>query len=345
MKNYLQIIFASILLMLVLSNCNKTPDNGDTKPARPTASTDTALTVSQTWATIYGWVKAGNLLTTVSFEYDTDEGQPVFRYAIYSDTLSGNSSTRFTAHLIDLESNTTYYYYIKAVNSLGETHGIMREFTTLEIDTSTIAFNPDLAYGEVSDIEDNIYKTIKIGNQTWMAQNLAVTKYNNGEQIPLVIANSEWQDTLVSDAYSWYDNIEIKYGALYNWYAASSDKLCPVGWRVSTDDDWATLINYLGGKDIAGGKLKETGSVHWTTPNVGATNSSGFTGLPGGYKFYGTAYDAITYDAIKKYGYWWTSTSETLKNAVSYRLYYGYANIDKMNLDKRVGTSVRCLKE
>ena len=353
MKKFSQInpsiIFAVILLMLAFSNCKKPNDKVDDNPAPPTVNTDTATFVSQTWATLNGIVKAGKLLTTISFEYDTDTTQVPFRYTIAAspDTLTGNTSTRRTANITGLMSNTTYYYRPKAVNSLGETYGEITGFTTSEVEPSDIVFNTNLIYGEIKDIEGNVYKTIQIGAQTWMAQNLAVTKYNDGEPILLVIDEKKWTnlDTTSTAAYSWYDNVEVKYGVLYNWFAASSNKLCPAGWRVSTDDDWTTLISYLGGKDIAGGKLKETGSVHWTTPNVGATNSSGFTGLAGGYKFYGTSYDVIIYDGIKRYGYWWTSTSETSKNAVSYRLYYGYVDVDKMNLDKRIGVSVRCVKE
>ena len=350
MKKFLQInrsiIFAVILLLLVLSNCNKPDDTTNDEPTPPTVNTDTASFVSQTWATLNGIIKAGSLLTTISFEYDTDTNQVVFRYTITAnpDTLSGNTSTRRTANLTGLLPNTTYYFRPKAVNSLGETYGTRYGFTTLEIESSDIVFNPDLSYEEISDIEGNVYKTIKIGDHIWMAQNLSVTKYNDGEQIPLVIDKSDWAN-LSTAAYSWYDNIEVKYGVLYNWYAVNSGKICPVGWRVSTDEDWTTLVNYLGGEAVAGSNLKETGIVHWTIPNTGATNSSGFTALPGGYKYYGDYYNAITYDAIQKYGYWWTSTSETSNSGVGHRLYYGYANIDKINIDKRVGASVRCVKE
>ena len=337
------IIFAAVLLTLVLSNCDKTPDNTDDQPARPTASTDTVSSVSETWATISGWVKAGNLLTKIYFEYDTDVSISGFRNEIPAnpDTLTGNSSIRRTVYLADLMPNTTYYYRIKAVNSLGETLGLMREFTTLDVDTSSITFNLDLTYEEISDIEGNVYKTIQIGDQIWMAQNLAVAQYNDGEEIPLVTATTEWYE-LESGAYSWYGGTETRYGALYNWYAVSSDKLCPAGWRVPTDDDWTILTDYLDGVEVAGGKLKEAGSVHWTVPNVGASNSSGFTALPGGYRSSGGGYNNS-----KRLGYWWTSSSNPLfpddGNARS--LNYSYAEIDKVILNKRIGASVRCIKE
>jgi len=348
MKNYLQIIGAIVLLTLVLSNC-KEPTPPPT-PTRPKVRTDTVPeSLSQTWAIISGWVQAGYLPTTVSFEYDTDLKQEVFRYKTPADidTISGNTEFLRMAYLSNLTPNTTYYYYIKAENALGVAVGITKEFTTLDVDTSKFAFNPDLVYGEISDIEDNIYKTIQIGDQIWMAQNLAVTKYNDGEEINLV-TDYKWQytDTSGIDAYSWYNGIETKYGALYNWYAVNTDKLCPDGWRVPTEDDWTTLINHLGGAVVAGGKLKEAAlkdcPTHWTLPNVGATNSSGFTAVPGGYRNYLGNYS----NSIKRYGYWWSSTSKNSSNAVGYSLFHGYTEINILDrLDKRTGASVRCIKE
>ena len=174
-----------------------------------------------------------------------------------------------------------------------------------------------------------------------MAENLAVTKYNDGEEISLVVDNWVWQDTISSDGfYSWYDNTEAKYGALYNWRAVSSGKLCPAGWRVPTEEDWTILIDHLGGREIAGGKLKEAGSVHWTRPNVGATNSSGFTALPGGYRWHGG-----NFNNVKRSGSWWTSTSNYSGSGVAYSLHSGHTEIEPHNYLFRIGASVRCIKE
>ena len=355
MKRFLQIIFPFILLTLVFSNCKKEPgvfynwyaNPVDTNPVPPTATTNEVSFISQKWATLNGSIKAGNRLTTIFFEYEKDTNQVFLTISANPDTLTGNYSTRRSAYITGLTPGTTYYYRVIAKNSLGESYGTMHYFMTLDVDTSKIAFNPDLTYGEISDIEGNVYKTIQIGDQTWMAQNLAVTKYNDGKEIPLIIANSEWSDTLVADAYSWYGNVETKYGALYNWYAVNSEKLCPAGWRVPSDEDWTTLTNHLGGAEVAGGKLKEAnleeeGSIHWTIPNVGASNSSGFTALPGGYRYYSGGYNTI-----KRHGYWWTSTSNPSNTGIIGRsLYFGYAEIDRpTNLDKRTGASVRCIKK
>ena len=158
-------------------------------------------------------------------------------------------------------------------------------------------------YGLDSNCEDgdgNLYATTTIGTQVWMAENLRTTKYADGTAIPLVNTNATWNAlTATSKAYCWYnDDIGNKatYGALYTWAAAmngaasSADNpstiqgVCPTGWHLPSDEEWTELTYYLGGESVAGGKLKETGTTHWNSPNTGATNETGFTALPGGYR-------------------------------------------------------------
>ncbi len=149
----------------------------------------------------------------------------------------------------------------------------------------SIQFNNDLTYGTMTDQDGNTYKTITIGTQTWMAENLKTTKYRNGDPIPNVTDISEWYH-LTTGAYCDYINTpgsDVTYGKLYNWHTvADSRNIAPTGWHVPSDAEWAILIEYLGGSDVAGGKLKETGTTHWYNPTTEATNESGFTGLPGG---------------------------------------------------------------
>jgi uncharacterized protein (TIGR02145 family) len=137
----------------------------------------------------------------------------------------------------------------------------------------------------VKDIDGNVYKTITIGTQVWMAENLRTTKLDDGKIVPLVTDDKIWAG-LNTPAYCWYTNNapenKNKYGALYNWYTVSTNKLCPRGWHVPTDAEWKTLITNLGGESVAGGKLKEKGTSHWQSPNAGATNETGFTALPSG---------------------------------------------------------------
>ncbi len=201
--------------------------------------------------------------------------------------------------------------------------------------------------GTVTDVDANIYKTVKIGKQWWMAENLKVIHYSNGQIIPNITDSITWTNIL-HGALCFYENDSLAYasdyGALYNWYAVGSNNLCPLGWHVPSDAEWTTLETYLGGSDVAGGKMKESGTTHWAL-NSGATNSSGFTALPGGsrvllfnepyYFFYYLSYDAI----------FWSSTAFNAENSKGYVLYYG-DNVLTMGLYySKEGCSVRCIKD
>jgi len=198
----------------------------------------------------------------------------------------------------------------------------------------------------VFDSDGNTYKTVTIGSQVWMAENLKTTKYNDGTVIPLVTDATAWSK-LSTPAYCWYNNDAATnkntYGTLYNWYTVNTGKLCPTGWHVPSETEWNTLLTYVGGIDIAAGKLKETGTVHWNIPNAGATNEYGFTALPGGCRAAGTD----TYN-MGEDGYWWFSTS--YYNLADDRAYFiafsrqlPYATIQSINI--KFGLSVRCLKD
>lgn len=202
--------------------------------------------------------------------------------------------------------------------------------------------NNDPSSSTVSDVDGNVYHTVKIGTQTWMVENLKTTKYNDGTSIPKVIDNTEWSE-LNTDAYCWYDNdsadnIDI-YGALYNWEAAHSDKLAPGGWHVATDEDWTTLTTFLGGESLAGGKLKEKGTRNWLSPNTGATNEVGFAALPAGYR----ATDG-TFTDVGLSGDWWTSTEVNGSNAWFRGVGNNLGSIARVGLSKTLGLSVRCVK-
>ncbi|MDZ7633244.1 MAG: fibrobacter succinogenes major paralogous domain-containing protein [Bacteroidales bacterium] len=137
----------------------------------------------------------------------------------------------------------------------------------------------------VTDSDGNVYKTLVIGTQIWLAENLKTTKFNDGSQIPFVSEETSWVATLTTPGYCYYDNNTANksvYGGLYNWYAVETGKLCPKGWHVPSDAEWTTITNLFGGESVAGNALKEKGTAHWTSPNDGATNESGFTALPGG---------------------------------------------------------------
>jgi len=199
------------------------------------------------------------------------------------------------------------------------------------------------------DWDGNTYGTVEIGNQVWMAENLKVTHYRDGTPITNVTDSAAWV-ALRPEAYYIYNNNASNeldtYGALYNWYAVNGDtdgdgvkdkEIAPEGWHVPTDDEWTTLTNHLGG---AGGKLKETGINHWSSPNTGATNESGFTALPGGYRNY-TGY----YLNMGLYGYFWSATETYSTNAWYRRLNYSYSDVTRDYFSKRAGFSVRCVRD
>ncbi len=258
--------------------------------------------------------------------------------------LAGTGS--YTCNLANLDPNTLYYVRAFARNSAGTGYGTQEYFTT-SAELSPISF-PDLTYGTVSDVDDNNYRTIQIGSQVWMAENLKTTKYNDNTSISIVIDDNEWY-TLTTPAYCWYkndaSNYKAIYGALYNWYvgdAASNGgkNVCPVGWRIPSNAEWTTLTAYLGGTIVAGGKMKEVGTSHWWTPNEGATNETGFTAIPGGGRikdgdFYGH------FGHIGEIGFWWSKETDVKDRMMR----YNDGEVDLFSaFPKQCGFSIRCVK-
>jgi uncharacterized protein (TIGR02145 family) len=197
----------------------------------------------------------------------------------------------------------------------------------------------------IKDGSNNSYETVTIGTQVWMAENLKTTKYNDGTEIPLITDKTDWY-YMTTPAYCWHDNNSGNkniYGGLYNWYTINTGKLCPKGWRIPTDNDWSTLMTFLGGDAIAGGKLKKTGTSHWTSPNTGATNESGFAALPGSGR--GQYFVDANFGPIGNGGYWWSSTSYN-ENSVWIRfIFYNSESVSKNTTNKTGGFSVRCIKD
>ena len=187
--------------------------------------------------------------------------------------------------------------------------------------------------------------TIQIGTQKWMKENLNTSFYRNGDTIPYVTDATAWAG-LTTGAWCYYNNDPANgeiYGKLYNWYAVKDSThggLAPLGWYIPTDGDWTTLTTTLGGTSLAGGKMKSAGTTRWTTPNTGATNSSGFAGLPGGYRDYGG-----TFNGIGNNGYWWSSTEASTADAWLRGLYYNFSNVTRHDGSKALGFSVRCLRD
>jgi uncharacterized protein (TIGR02145 family) len=204
-----------------------------------------------------------------------------------------------------------------------------------------VNMDPWPVYGSLADQDGNNYKTRIIGTQTWMAENLKTTKFNDGTPIPVVTDASSWNN-LSGPACCWQSynpDYKVKYGVLYNWYTVETKNLCPKGWHVPTNEEWTQLIDYLGGEMTAGGRLKETGFRHWLSPNSGATDEEAFRALPGG----SFNLSDTVFNSIREVGYWWTTSTNTKDLAISWLIYNSTERADKSFSPKKSGLSVRCM--
>ena len=195
--------------------------------------------------------------------------------------------------------------------------------------------------GHVIDADGNVYSTVKIGTQEWMAENLRVMHYQNGDSIPNITNATTWAG-LTTGAWRWYsDNSATfgKYGIIYNWFAIDDSRhLCPAGWHMPTNTEWDILVSYLGGSTVAGGPMKAAGK--WNSPNIGATNSSGFCALPGGYCS-GSGY----FNYIGIYGNFWSATDFSSTQAYYEHMINSETTIVNTGATKNFGINVRCLKD
>lgn len=208
-----------------------------------------------------------------------------------------------------------------------------------------ILFGPvyfSLSSQTVTDYDGNVYTTVKIGNQHWLVENLKVTHYRNGDPVPQVTNDTTWLN-LTTGAYCWFLNdtsYKTPYGALYNWFTTVDERnISPLGCHVPTREEWDVLNDYLGGVEVAGGKMKETGTTHWWPPNSGATNSSGFTGLPGGVR----VQDGFLSDRWN--GNFWSSTYNGGEIAHARGLSYRDEILYYADAPDVYGFSIRCLKD
>ena len=246
-------------------------------------------------------------------------------------TEDGGGSGEFTSTVSGLTENTGYLLRAYATNKLGTAYGNLIRFRT----------------GEFTDMDGNVYRTIKIGDQTWMLENLRTTKYNDGTPIPNVTDNAEWS-ILNSPAYCWSNNDEESFknpfGALYNWHAVNSGKLCPEGWHIPTQDEWYTQYYYWSG-DLteAGAKLKESGTEHWKDPNTGADNESGFTALPGIFR------SSLNgqFGSPGNFGYYWSADEINIGADSAWSQYMAFNSIEVLvrAIPKGTGIYVRCIKD
>jgi len=327
-----QLLFLLGLSLMIACKKDKPADNNATIPV---LATEAVSEITQTTATAGGGITSdgGALVSARGVCWSMLQNPTV------SDghTSDGSGIGNFVSHLAGLTPNTPYYARAYATNSAGTAYGNQQSFITLQLVLDT-----------VSDIDGNIYHVIEIGTQHWFMENLKVTHYRNGDAIPMVTADIQWK-TLTTGAFCHYDNNPSNttlYGELYNLYAITDARnICPQGWHIPADTEWTTLCEFLGGKSIAGGKMKSTGTIEqdnglWYSPNTGATNSSGFTALPGGYRInYGNFY------SLGNVAYFWSSTDTLSLNSWNYILDANNENLNRNFNLKTNGFSVRCCKD
>lgn len=230
-------------------------------------------------------------------------------------------------------------------------NGSVQTFLLSSVDSVTFftstQFNTGLSYGSVNDIDGNTYKTIQIGSQIWMAENLRVTKFRNNTALQNISDSLAWANVYDNNSriptWAYYENdpsYNAVYGKLYNWFATvNTNGICPEGWHVPTDGEWTTLTNFLGGEPIAAGKMKSAGTQYWKIPNVDATNSSGFSALAGGLRYYYSSFDFL-FD----FGTWWSSTADNDTRSWARYLSYEYGSVFRTSSIKENGFSIRCIK-
>lgn len=267
-------------------------------------------------------------------------GYPTVDYN-HGYTNDGTGTGSFTSNLTGLLFTKGYYVRAYAINEAGIAYGNELSFSTSAWDIIT---NP----GAGVIFDGYPYKSVILGNgQEWLIENLRTSKYCNGDIIPNVTDSNQWV-ALTSGAWAHYNNDsqhETPYGKLYNWFAVNDSRnICPCGWHIPSDDEWTLLTDYLGGEEVAGAKMKSTGFQYWQNPSGvphhgEGTNESGFCGLPGGSSGFHVAFTNIGI-----YGYWWSSTVYGNLNAYLRTLSL-QKRVIRWNGDKRLGLSVRCIKD
>ena len=310
-------IILIIFLILFLVSCTKDP---------PVVTTTNIQDIKLTTATGNGrvWDDNGYEVTARGFCWSTTINPTLAD----SKTSDGGGTGLFKSTLTELTPNTKYYVRSYATNIKGTSYGAETSFTTLA--------------GFIQDISGNSYRIIQVGMQVWMAENLKTTKYSYGESIQSVTDGTQWTG-IVTGAFCLYDNDEENvtvYGRLYNWYAVSDSRnVCPAGWRIPTREDWITLIDNSGGESVAGIRLKETGTIYWQSPNTDASNETGFTALPGGFR----GQDG-TFSSICQTCFFWSSTPIGPNYAQHYILTYSDKSVILSESHKNTGGSIRCIK-
>lgn len=308
------------------------------KDSKPILITSSVVISTNSTATLGGniYTDGGCTITSHGVCWSTSSKPTIKLDTKTIETSNLDSLEQFKSSINGLINNKTYY---------------VRAYVTYRYGNAT-----DVVYGNeqrfkfnsetipITDIDGNVYHTVKIGKQIWTVENLKVTKYNDGSPIPNVTDDKVWKETMKGVLCAYKNHVEYVsvYGYLYNWYAVNDPrKLAPNGWHVATDEEWTTLIDYLGGDKDAGGMLKKANTLNWESPNIKATNESGFNALPSGIReFNGTAGNC------GREGVWWSATPYfTFPSAWTRYIVTNNAGIGRKAMVKSTGCSVRCVKD
>lgn len=288
-----------------------------------------------------------------------DKSDPIITWTIPADisygtllsTIQSNATSNIPGTFVytpaigaKLNAGANQTLKVDFIPSDAGTYNSVSKTVNINVKSSGITFNPNLTYGSVTDQDGNVYKTITIGMQTWMAENLRTTKYRNGEAIPNVTVNKSW-GSLLTGAYCNYNNTSsidtiATFGRLYNWYAATDFRnIAPLGWHVPSDSEWGVLSNFIG-KTFANHKLKEAGLAHWTSTN-NDDNTSGFTAFPCGFRYE----DSGVFAFYDNQAFWLSSTKFNTTSSCYCWIYDGFGLIDIGPAASGAGWSVRCVKD
>ena len=357
-------LLLALALICALFSCQKETTTPNTTTKNTSDTTKIVIDTTKTWndVSISGFVCdsvkiTGTLMKdkvtsnfTATLAYTGGNGKTYLTKSVTSIGVTGLSATLQAGTLANGEG--TLVYTISGTPTTAGTATFAIDFggktCSINIKVEDIAQTLVKPGPNISDAEGNSYKTVTIGTQTWMAENLKVSKYSDGTTIPNITDNTQWQNN-TTGAWAYYNNDaanNAKYGKLYNWYAVSKTtngykNVCPTGWHVPTDAEWTVLTDYLGGASVAGGKLKEVGTTNWNSPNLYATNTSLFSALPGGCRNSLGFYK----DTIGTNGFWWTSSEYNTGNAWNRYLGSNYDTAGRGTIYKNDGLSVRCLKD
>lgn len=337
-KKRSNLIFQFVLvgvLLIFASSCIKDDDDNVNNTGLPVVVTSAVTDITKNTASSGGNITSdgGATVTVRGVCWSTGQTPTISDYK----TTDGTGEGSFASSISGLLSNTTYYVRAYATNSNGTGYGSAISFKTLQGNIGS----------SFTDARDgNVYQTVTIGNQVWMAENLrylpsVVGPDVNSITVPYYYVYGYYGSNVsAAKATSNYST----YGVLYNWIAAIN--ACPAGWHLPTDAEWTELTTYLGGESVAGGKLKATGFLEagtglWYDPNTGATNETDFSALPGGHR----SFISFGFQYENGGGFWWSATENSSDDAMYREMEYIYPRVTRFFFNKAEGYSVRCVKD